>query len=274
MTKPTTPFRLAVIDLDETLLGPDKLISPENLLALDILRDAGIEVVPASGRHHDHIVMYEPLLRGAGWVISSQGAVVQNAATKELLYELTMTSELAREIQRRGLALGLDMIAYHRSGIYKEIDGEWSKLSGVHAGMTNHLVDFDSLVTEGGIIKLIWYSKPDHIESLRVQLVEEFKGQLYVVKTEDDALEFLAPSANKVRGAQAVAARLGLASSEVIAFGDGNNDIELLSWAGASVAMHHGRDALKSIAHHVSPPGPPGTAIARAVATLFGGSAP
>lgn len=267
MTTSLSSYRLAITDLDETLLGPDKQVSPENLRALETLRDAGITIVPASGRHHDNITIYGEALNPLGWIISSQGAVVQHAQTNETLYALTMTPALAHEIQRRGLDLGLDMIAYHSSGVYKELDGDWSKLSGVHAGMTNHLVDFPSLA-DTGVIKMIWYSNPDHIESLRTQLQAEFDGRLYVVKTEDDALEFLSPQANKVHGAKAVAAKLGLTSAQVIAFGDGNNDIELLSWAGLSVAMHHGREALKKIACHVSPPGSPEGAFARAVAEL------
>lgn len=271
MTTPLSSYRLAITDLDETLLGPDKQVSPENLRALGLLREAGLTVVPASGRHHDNITIYAQSIDPLHWIISSQGAVVRHAQTNETLYALTMTPELAREIQRRGLELGLDMIAYHHSGVYKEIDGEWSKLSGVHAGMTSHLVDFDSLA-DSGVIKVIWYSTPDHIESLRGQLHTEFRGRLYVVKTEDDALEFLSPEANKVHGAQAVAAKLGVPREQVIAFGDSNNDMELLAWAGSSVAMDHGREALKKIARHVSPPGEPASAFARSVEMLLRGA--
>ena len=45
------PYRLAVFDMDDTLLGPDKKISVENRHALDRLRAAGVEVVIASGRY-------------------------------------------------------------------------------------------------------------------------------------------------------------------------------------------------------------------------------
>ncbi len=264
MSHKVLPYRLAITDLDETLLGPDKQISPENVQALARLRAAGLTIVPASGRHHDNIVMYAETIGGLDWVISSQGAVVQHARTQELLYELNMPVELSYEIQRRGLDFGFDMIAYHRSGVYKEIGSDWSRLSGVHAGMTDHIVDFASLA-DNGLIKLIWYSSPDRIESLRSQLQPEFAGRLYVVKTEDDALEFLSANANKVTGAKEVAKKLGIQPHEIIAFGDSNNDIELLSWAGMSVAMHHGRDVLKNKARMVSPPGPPESAFARAV---------
>ena len=55
-----------------------------------------------------------------------------------------------------------------------------------------------------------------------------------------------------------------------LAFGDGNNDVELLRWAGCSFAMHHGRTSAREAARHVSPAGPPETAFARAVDRAFG----
>ncbi len=48
----TFPYRLAAIDLDDTLLGPDKQISAANLLAIQKLQGFGVEIVLASGRKH------------------------------------------------------------------------------------------------------------------------------------------------------------------------------------------------------------------------------
>lgn len=269
MTHFATPYRLAVIDLDDTLLGPDKQISPENRDALQLLRSAGIQVVIASGRHHRDIIMYESEIGIEGWVISSQGAVVQHSQSGDLLYELTISPDLARELQFRGQQLELDMIAYHRTGVFKEIDSEWSRLQGVHTGETMHRVDFDSLA-DTGLQKMIWIGEPDRIEELRAVIEKEYRGRLYVVKTEDDGLEFLHPESNKVRGARVVAANMGIAPEQVIAFGDGTNDIQLLQWAGMSVAMNHGRDAAKKAARLVSPPGPPESAMARGVRAALG----
>lgn len=82
-------------------------------------------------------------------------------------------------------------------------------------------------------------------------------------------LEFLSPKANKALATQALAAKLGIARDQVIAFGDGNNDAPLLEWAGMSVAMAHGRETAKRAAKTISPSGPPGTAVARSLALFF-----
>jgi hydroxymethylpyrimidine pyrophosphatase-like HAD family hydrolase len=92
---------------------------------------------------------------------------------------------------------------------------------------------------------------------------------MYVVRTADEVLEIAAPETNKALGAQTVATTLGIDSRNVIAFGDGNNDVELLSWAGLSVAMNHGRESARRAAKLISPPGSPGTAFARAVRAVL-----
>ncbi|MGV3532166.1 MAG: HAD family hydrolase, partial [Chthoniobacteraceae bacterium] len=90
-------------------------------------------------------------------------------------------------------------------------------------------------------------------------------GELSVLETSPELLEFFSPKANKAVGAQALAARLGISREHTLAFGDGTNDVELLAWAGVSVAMAHGRANAREAAGFVSPEGAPEEAFARAV---------
>jgi hydroxymethylpyrimidine pyrophosphatase-like HAD family hydrolase len=87
--------------------------------------------------------------------------------------------------------------------------------------------------------------------------------------TNPELLEFFSPAANKAIGAQTLVRKLGISTEETLAFGDGNNDVELLRWAGLSVAMNHGRQSAREAARLISPPGPPESAFARAVDLAF-----
>jgi len=99
---------------------------------------------------------------------------------------------------------------------------------------------------------------------------KEYEGRLYVVGTNPELLEFLAPGVNKAVGAQVLASKLGVEPGQAMAFGDGENDIELLRWAGLSVAMNHGRESARGAARFVSAPGPRESAFARAVDFALG----
>ena len=74
---------------------------------------------------------------------------------------------------------------------------------------------------------------------------------------------------NKAAALEKVAHEFGVPREQVLAFGDAENDLQMLAWAGMGVAMRHGNPAAIAAARMVSPPGPPETAFARAVDVLL-----
>jgi Cof subfamily protein (haloacid dehalogenase superfamily) len=261
------PYRLAVFDMDDTLLGPDKRISVENRRALDRLRAAGVEVVIASGRYQANVAIFEESLGFRGWIVSSGGAVVSHAATGEIIHEITVPQDLALELFHRGREAGITLIGYHKSGIVCDAQTEWTELYRHRTGQVP-IVNIPALI-DTGLEKLIWMTSPERIAELMPRVQEEYRGRLYVVNTEREMIDFLSPKVNKALAVEALARRLYIPREEILAFGDGNNDVPLLEWAGMSVAMAHGREAARRAAKKISPPGDPGTAVARSLETFF-----
>lgn len=259
---------MAVIDLDDTLLSPEKSISEANLEALQALREKGFEIIIASGRHHENILRFQDRIGQQGWVISSNGAVVRHAGTSAMLHELTLTLGEALRVCRYGAERDLTVVGYHRDGAFAEQDSEWTLRYALGAGWQPRRGRLGDLAATG-LQKLLLIHSPQTIDSIQPEVEREFGSQMYVVRTENEILEVAAAATNKAAGAQAVASALGIESQNVIAFGDGNNDVELLQWAGLSVAMHHGRERARQAAKLISPPGSQGTAFARAVQAVL-----
>ena len=253
--------------MDGTLLGPDKKISPENRVALERLRAIGVEVVIASGRFYGNLAIFEEDLGFRGWIISSGGAVVSHAATGEVIYEITVPQELALELFHRARADGISVIGYHKTGIFCDAQTEWTALYLRRTGQVP-IADVPALI-DTGLQKLIWVTAADRITKLTPRMQEEFRDRLYVVNTEHEMLEFLSPKVNKALALQALARRLNIPREQIIFFGDGNNDVPLLEWAGMSIAMAHGAEAARRAGKEISPPGDPGTAVARSLDKFF-----
>ena len=66
---------------------------------------------------------------------------------------------------------------------------------------------------------------------------ERFAGRLYISKSLPYFLEFASPEVTKASGLEFLAEHLGFTSARTVAFGDGENDVELLEWAGFGVAV-------------------------------------
>jgi hydroxymethylpyrimidine pyrophosphatase-like HAD family hydrolase len=90
-----------------------------------------------------------------------------------------------------------------------------------------------------------------------------------VLSTESENLEFMTLGINKATALAKVAEQFGIPREQVLTFGDGENDVQMLAWAGMGVAMRHGNPAALAAAKLISPPGPPETAFARAVDVLL-----
>ena len=259
---------LAIIDLDGTLLGPDKRVGPANGEALRRLRAAGFDIIIASGRHHQNILGLAEHTGPLGWIISSQGAVVRHARTNEQLHEFTVPAADALALYEAGRKAGLSVIVYHRDGVFMAAASEWTRLYAERAGWTPRKADLPRLAASG-VQKVILSASPATMARLGPALKRTFGERLYVVAVDEEATEFLSPRANKALAADALARRLAVEPGDTIAFGDGDNDAELLAWAGFSVAMAHGRPAALQAASIVSRSGPPESAFARAVAAVL-----
>lgn len=263
------PYRLAAIDLDDTLLGPDKRISAANADAVHDLRRRGVRVVLASGRRHENMLRYHRELGLDGAIVSAQGALVKEADTGEVIFARFVPAAPAAEVLADGTARGVSQNFYRDDGVYVREKTPWTDLYQRRTG--SELVVYGDLNRLAGESpqKIIWVMDAREVERLFPVMEGRYAGRLYVTVTDPEYLEFIAYGVNKAVGLAALAARYGIAREQVVAFGDGHNDVDMLRWAGLGVAMDHGRETAKSAAGLTAPPGDPETSFARAVSAVL-----
>ena len=83
--------------------------------------------------------------------------------------------------------------------------------------------------------------------------LERFAGRLYISKSLPYFLEFASPKVTKAAGLDFLAERLGFSRERTVAFGDGENDIELVAWAGYGVAVENADERVKAVADFICP---------------------
>lgn len=266
----TLPYRLAAIDIDDTLVGPDKGIGSANRDAVRQLQDAGVTVILASGRRHANMISYCRELGLMGYIISCQGARAEHLATGEVIHRALLTPEQANQLTLDGLDRGLTVFRWQTDGIYTQTHDQWVDVYRHESGSDQvNVADLRSL-SDQPAEKIVWAAEPATLlRMLDEQKANAARADLSMLITNDWYLEFSAADAHKAAGVAAVAERLGVDREQVIAFGDGNNDVTMLQWAGMGVAMPHGRANAKAAARVVAPQGDPETALARAVQMLL-----
>ena len=257
-----TDIRLIAFDLDGTLLNAAKELTPRNLAALQGAAEKGIYLVPTTGRLFKGMpdfVRSFPFLR---YAITINGAAVFDTATGQNLYKAEIPLENAIEIMSY---LGQFPIIYD---CYKDNTGwmtrsMWDQAEVfapnayyVHSIRTNRkpvpeLKEF--LKEQGGSVQKIQLFSTD--PALRLKLLQDLPHRfehLAVSSSVSRNVEINHEDANKGAALLGLAAHLGLDRSQVMAFGDGLNDISMIRDAGIGVAMQNAVDEVKAAASLVT----------------------
>jgi Cof subfamily protein (haloacid dehalogenase superfamily) len=262
-------LKMAAVDLDGTLLGPKGQISPENMQAVQRLQRNGAQVVLASGRHHLNMRRYGAALPGVQWLISCQGGELSSVDRTTVLHREFMEGARVRETSELGRRLGFTVVAYAVDGIFT--DATWNADLDFYAALSGYRPSLCSAeeLSRRETFKMIWMGNPNDIERTAAQRPLD-PTAIEMVRTQASFLELMPVGVSKASALQILARRLNLLPSEIIAFGDGDNDVPMFEWAGFSVAMDHGWPAALKKAAYTTPEGPAETAFARGVDLVAG----
>jgi HAD superfamily hydrolase (TIGR01484 family) len=251
--------RLVALDIDGTLLkwvegvGTTAMeVSPAVYAAVHRALDAGAHVVLASGRSPYGMTRVADLLDlhpGLGerlWVVASNGAVVFRYPPLEVVHETTFDAApaVAAVLEQRPNAL----VAVEERGVGYRVNRPFPDGELQGESIVADVADLVAVPVSRVIIREPEATAEDFVALARSLGLH---GTDYVVGW--TAWLDLAPQGvSKASGLEYVAAELGLAAADVLAIGDGRNDIEMLRWAGRGVAMGQALDVVKEAADAVT----------------------
>ena len=172
-----------------------------------------------------------------GPVAAYAGALIRDVGTGELLHHDPLPLDLAREVLEFVEPERLSVNLYIEDQLCVENRTEavdrYEALSGMKAIIVGRLLDYiEQPSTKMGI-----GGPAARLDALQARLRERFGSRIVAVKTWPFFLEITNPTATKARALEIIGGRMGFGPSDVLAFGDGYNDADMLAWAGTGVAM-------------------------------------
>jgi len=210
-------------------------------------------VIVATGRMFRSV---RPYLEQAGIddpVVCYQGAAVVDPVTGEFLRHEPIPLELARETIRVLGDEGFHVNCYVDDELYvSEVTPEAERYAGFQ-NLPLHAVGDLVVWLSAPPTKLVAIDDPDVLDGLEARMKERFAGRLYISKSLPFFLEFASPAVTKAAGLGFLAEHLGFTSERSVAFGDGENDVELLEWAGFGVAVANAHPRVLEAADWVCP---------------------
>lgn len=250
--------KLVALDIDGTLLrwvtgrgSSHEEVTPAVHDAVQRVLDAGAHVVLSSGRSAANMttVADHLALHGHGdklWIVAANGAVVLRYPPVEVVHEVTFDARaaVAAVLAERPNAI----VAVEDRGVGYQVSRPFPE---GELGGTTTVAAVDDMVARP--VSRVIIRDPDATAEEFVELAGRLglHGTDYIVGW--TAWMDLAPlGVSKASGLEYVAGQLGVDRDDVLAIGDGRNDIEMLQWAGRGVAMGQAVDEVRAAADHVT----------------------
>jgi len=243
---------LVAIDVDGTLARSDGSFSKKTCETIAKIRSENIKVVIATGR--PLIVAFDCVekLGGADFVVCSNGAMTVELPSEEILEDIYLPSELPESLVKslRAKIPGAAFAFEFQRGVKAQRGFAERLPSGVPIGEPiNDVLDLDPRPVR----KILTWHDDYELSTFGKMIVGVVGDNVEISSSGLDFFEFGTIGVNKATALEKLTARLKIDNGKTWAFGDEQNDIEMLRWAGQSYAMSNAEHSVKEAADFIAP---------------------
>lgn len=249
-------YKMIVLDIDGTLTNDEKNITPRTLDTLKKAQKAGILLVLASGRPAaglEKLSLELEMDRHHGILLSYNGGKVLDAQDGRIFYEKSIPLERAVTILKHLEQFPVTPMTYRENHLYVpdrkgyKVDYESSAngIEVIETGLLSEFLDFSP-------VKILMAAPNEVLLDRMEEITAPFAEEFSFVMSAPFYLECNRKGINKAASLERVCHSIGISREEIISFGDAQNDITMVEYAGLGVAMGNACEELKAVADEIA----------------------
>ena len=250
------PYRVIALDLDGTLTNHEKIVTPKTLKALLKAQDDGAIIVLASGRPTYGIEPVAECLelgKRGGYILSYNGGKIVNTKTKEELFSQFLPDYVIPIIYKYAKEKNHALLGYAGNEIITEMPDdqyvkEESRINKMNIRQVDNLLEH----LEPHPTKLLMTGDPADMIKAEEDLAELLGSYMDVFRSAPFFLELVPQGIDKAQSLRRLLAKVNLTPEDMIAFGDGYNDLSMLRLAGMGVAMANAAPEVRAEADYIT----------------------
>ncbi len=251
-------IKLVASDLDGTLLTSKKEITRRLNRTLEQIYNLGIYFVPTTGRAFHALPDYIRQLPSFRYVITSNGACVYDAMEKRVLFQNYLSPEAVDITLEniKGMDLILEVIhdgqGYVDKSVFEHIESYSLTESHIaYIRKTRIPVDniFQEIEAHKASLEMLNLIFRDSALRKKTWDSLKTKANASITSYSEKNIEITSLQATKANALQQLCGMLEIDAENVLAMGDGDNDVDMLYWAGASVAVANAPQHVKNAAN-------------------------
>jgi len=246
--------KLIVFDLDGTLLDIEHQLHDKTIEAVKKVRKKGIRTIVATGRMYCSAKPHTSRLEMVDPIITYNGALVVNPINEEQLFHEPIPFETADKITKMVVQNDYHLQLYIDDKLYvaeeNEFTDKYYKISGIEP---NYVGRLDKFLDAEPTKMLIIEEDEDRQVGIKNFLEENFDSKIELSSSYPSFIEITKKDISKAVPLKELAAKYGIKREEIMAFGDGLNDLKMIEWVGKGVAMQNAHSELHEHSDDTAP---------------------
>lgn len=248
--------KILALDLDGTLTNSQKIVTEHTKAKIRQAQELGHIIVLASGRPTpgvEAVAKQLDLKHTGGYVLSYNGARIQNCKTGEILYQRTMPEEMVPKLFQKAKELGIGIMTYQKDAIVAgSIVDKYMEIEAGINSLVIHSYENPMAKVIEPVNKCLATASPEVAEGIENHFREVFGDTIDVGRSEPFFIELIPKGVDKAESLEILCEKLGLTREDVVACGDGFNDRSMVEYAGVGVAMANAQEVVKEVADFIT----------------------
>lgn len=254
---------MVCVDLDGTLLNSKHQICAKSLETLIKLAKAGVVIVVATGRPAFEAKQYASLIGEQAYYLGSNGTIAGAVSSESIIFENVLSSELLNDLVVFSKTHQLNPIFSTANRLYVSSKRDYW-MHRYFSFMSNRTLKHSiGLIKKPLTPKEILFESRENVHKVifymsntkKLKLIEPIlraHPSFETAITSEMCVEVTQKGMNKGYGIEKLSRYLGISTSQIIAFGDSENDVEMLRTVGCGIAMGNATPYVKSVANQTT----------------------
>lgn len=243
-------IQLIATDLDGTLLNSNHQISEYNKNVIKKADEMGIKIILATGRPTSAALKFLYDLDIDTELISFNGAMITDR-NLNIIYQENLNSDIGINL----INIAKKYNVYHQGFLADRwnigfFDDKWTNFYSSIANINNYTIGFSN-INDYSFSKFMFIGENNILKDIALELKETFKDSIYYTFSRPVYLEVHSPKVSKAAALKYLADKYNINKNNIIAFGDNDNDLEMLEFAGISAAVENAEDIIKSKSKYI-----------------------
>ncbi|MDN6640702.1 MAG: Cof-type HAD-IIB family hydrolase [Tetragenococcus sp.] len=248
-------IKAIAVDMDGTFLNSNNDYNRARFEQLfSELLKRNIKFIVASGNQYAQLRSFFPNKGQEITFVSENGALIfeKNQLIQKTIFDQTTVHEVLELLLDLPFPVGIILCGVSQAYLLKREPEEFKKFAQKYYYQLTELDSF-SFLPKDNFVKFALQVPEGKVEELVRFINQQFDGKVVAVSSGHDSVDLIIPHVHKGKALQKLLEKWSIDHRELLAFGDGNNDLEMLALAGENYAMKNGSKEVLERAHSIAP---------------------